>query len=72
MNVEDTIAITANYANPNNNIKAIWDTLFDFDAENDDMVRVYCQVLSQSQRDELDYDYYCDGKDKRNKKLNEL
>ena len=65
MNLEDTIAITANYANANNNIVAIWDNLFDFDADFGEMTRVYCQVLSQRQRDELAYDYYCDYKGDR-------
>ena len=60
MNVEDTIAITANYANANSNIAAVWDELFDFDADNDEMIKVYCQILTQRQRNELDYDYYCD------------
>lgn len=60
MNVDDTVAITANYASLCN-IHSIWKTLIDFDIELEELQKVYCQVLNQKQRDEVEFDGDCTG-----------
>lgn len=60
MNVKDTVAITANYASFSN-IVDIWDTLVEFELDQNDMNKVYCNVLDQNQRDAL-REYYYDCK----------
>lgn len=60
MNVKDTVAITANYASFSN-IVDIWDTLVEFEVDQNDMNKVYCNVLDQNQRDAL-REYYYDCK----------
>jgi len=60
MNVKDTVAITANYASFSN-IVDIWDTLVEFEVDQNDMNKVYCNVLDQNQRDALrEYYYDCE------------
>ncbi len=63
LNVEPTVAITANYAS-SRRIPTIWDVLMEYDADPAELERYYCHILDKSQRDELvDYNYSCDFND---------
>lgn len=58
MNIEDTVAITANYASLTN-LRNVWKTLIEFDVDSKSLEQVCCQVLNQTQRDELEYSCDC-------------
>jgi hypothetical protein len=58
MNVEDTAAITSNYASLCN-IDKVWKTLIDFEVKLEELEKVYCHVLNQKQRDEVEFDCDC-------------
>jgi hypothetical protein len=59
--MEDTVAITANYASPFN-IAAVWETLVDFDADYGELEQVYCHILTKTQQDDLlGHEYNCNN-----------